>query len=884
VTEPDTLAAALAGRYLLISELGSGGMATVYLANDLRHSRQVAIKVLHPEFSALVGSLRFRQEIETTARLQHPNILPLFDSGDAGEQLFYVMPFVNGGTLRQRLDREQQLPVDEAVRIAREVADALAYAHEHGFVHRDIKPENILLGGRHAMVADFGIALALEQASGSRLTSTGLSIGTPLYMSPEQAMGDRVIDARADIFALGAIVYEMLAGEPPFTGPNAQAILARSMTETPRSLRATRTTVPEAVDSAVLRALASRPADRFQTAGDFAAALGGTGAHQTHDLHPALQDARAHLATRRLTMLRRGVAAVALVGVGAVIGALMRGGRASQTPATGAGAEPRFLAIPLPDSAPFVAGRNFIGNWVRSLTVAPDGRRIVYSSASGADTSLWEVRLDQGTVTPIAGTTGAILPTLSPDGSTLAFLVGRDLRKIDRENGRVVSVAKVEGSLFLSWPASQQLLVANAVGCTQRMSPVDGSITPFPVQECGVGVGTGADAHGIVAVTSRGLFLIDEDGRRTRAVQRGETPDASGAYGQALGHTAFMIGDSIVVWVRLGTLSAARVDARTARLTTEPRVILAGIRDDAFQRGANFAYAPSGDMVWVAVNRELASHFVVVNRAGRVLDTLPIEPARIVSFALSPDGHRLAYISGPDDSHLTTVIADLQRNDVDSSASLPTLSALVPIRWLPDGRGFSANYLARERANSRWVIVSSWSGTLAIDSVGTPYINESPDGAWRCDRGRLWPVAHPADTTRFDVQSMWCVFSPDSRTVAWVSAAGALFVAPVGASARTARRMVAAFGDEPLWSRDGRELLYRAADVWYAAPINASAPTTPPKALFSGRFEFPVASWALTPAGNFLVLQGPPPRPITHINMITNFPRFVEERLRVPVR
>ena len=883
MTEPDTLAAALAGRYRLISELGSGGMATVYLADDLRHNRQVAIKVLHPEFSALVGSSRFRREIETTARLQHPNILPLFDSGDAGEQLFYVMPFVNGGTLRQRLDREQQLPVDEAVRIAREVADALAYAHEHGIVHRDIKPENILLGGRHAMVADFGIALALEQASGSRLTSTGLSIGTPLYMSPEQAMGDRVIDARADIYALGATVYEMLSGEPPFTGPNAQAILARSMTETPRSLSATRTMVPQGVNSAVLRALASRPADRFQTAGDFAAALGGTGTYRTADPSSASTDPRVHVTTRRPTMLRRGVAAVALVGVGAGIGALMRGGLASPTPAARAGAEPRFLAIALPDSAPFVAGRNFFGNWVRSLAVAPDGRRIVYSSASGADTALWEVRLDQGTVTPIAGTTGAILPTLSPDGSTLAFLVGRDLRKIDRENGRVVSVATVERS-FLSWPASQQLLVRNALGCTQRVSPVDGSITPFSVQECGVNVGTGADAHSIVVATSRSLLLIDEDGRRTRAVQRGETPDTSGAYGRALGHTAFMIGDSTIVWVRVGTLTAARIDARTARLTTEPRVILSGIRDDAFQRGANFAYTPSGDFVWVAVNRELASHFVVVNRAGHVVDTLPLAPARIESFALSPDGRRLAFISGPDESHRTTVIADLQRHDVDSSASHPTFSALIPIRWLPDGRGFSAAYSAGASAKRRWVIVSSRSGTFAIDSVGTPYVNESPDGAWRCDGGRLWPVAHPADTTRFDGLANWCIFSPDSRTIAWVSAAGALLVAPVGASARNARRMVTPFGDEPFWSRDGLELIYRAADAWYAAPINVSAPTTPPTLLFSGRFEFPFASWALTPEGNFLVLQGPPPRSITHINMITNFPRFVEERLRAPVR
>src|SRR5512140_1206108 len=193
-------------------------MATVYLAHDLRHDRDVAIKVLHPDLGAALGAERFLSEIRTTARLQHPHILPLLDSGDADGLLYYVMPLVTGETLRTRLTRERQLPVEDAVRIAREVADALGYAHGLGVVHRDIKPENILLQGDHALVADFGIALAVQHAGGTRMTQTGLSLGTPQYMSPEQAMGEKMIDARADISALGVVLYEMLAGEPPFTG------------------------------------------------------------------------------------------------------------------------------------------------------------------------------------------------------------------------------------------------------------------------------------------------------------------------------------------------------------------------------------------------------------------------------------------------------------------------------------------------------------------------------------------------------------------------------------------------------------------------------------------------------------------------------------------
>ncbi|MGH7470730.1 MAG: serine/threonine-protein kinase, partial [Longimicrobiales bacterium] len=238
------LAGALADRYRIERVLGQGGMATVYLAHDLRHERPVALKLLRPELGAVLGVDRFLSEIRVTANLQHPHILPLFDSGDVQGLVFYVMPFVAGDTLRVRLEREKQLSIDESIAITTAVASALDYAHRRGVIHRDIKPENILFQDGQAVVADFGIALAVQQAGGNRLTETGLSLGTPQYMSPEQATGDRVLDARSDIYSLGCVFYEMLAGEPPHTGATVQAVIARVIADPPRPLRAQRATVP----------------------------------------------------------------------------------------------------------------------------------------------------------------------------------------------------------------------------------------------------------------------------------------------------------------------------------------------------------------------------------------------------------------------------------------------------------------------------------------------------------------------------------------------------------------------------------------------------------------------------------------------------------------
>jgi serine/threonine-protein kinase len=265
----------LAGRYRIERDIGAGGMATVYLARDLKHDRAVAIKVLHPELAAVVGSERFLREIRVTAQLNHPHILPLIDSGEADNLLYYVTPYEEGESLRERLDREGQLPLDEALRITGNIADALGHAHSLGIIHRDIKPGNILFSGRHAVLADFGIAHWMSEADGERLTASGVAIGTAAYMSPEQVAGSDKVDGRSDVYSLGCVLYEMLAGEPPFTGPNAQAISARRLVDPVPSLRVVRDTVPAEVQQVVERALAKAPADRFVSAEEFAQALTG---------------------------------------------------------------------------------------------------------------------------------------------------------------------------------------------------------------------------------------------------------------------------------------------------------------------------------------------------------------------------------------------------------------------------------------------------------------------------------------------------------------------------------------------------------------------------------------------------------------------------------
>jgi eukaryotic-like serine/threonine-protein kinase len=389
----ERLRTALAGRYDVAREIGAGGMATVYLAQDLKHDRKVAIKVLRPELAAVIGAERFLREIKTIANLQHPHILGLIDSGEVHGTAYYVMPFVEGESLRDRLSREKQLPIPDALRLATEVAGALDYAHRHGIIHRDIKPENILLHDGAALVADFGIALAASKAGGSRMTETGMSLGTPTYMSPEQAMGEREITARSDVYALGCVTYEMLIGDPPFTGSTAQAIVAKVMTADPVPLTAQRRSVSPQVEAAVLTALEKLPADRFGTPAEFAAALNGRADGPTvRSIPPRTRAPRFALVA----------GALALVALGLLAGRWVWGRSA-------------------PAGLTFLQ-RSFRDEAIYNARFAPDGRTIVYSSA--AETSapdVFVIRPDYAAPTPL-GLTGAHLLSVSSKGE-LAVLV-----------------------------------------------------------------------------------------------------------------------------------------------------------------------------------------------------------------------------------------------------------------------------------------------------------------------------------------------------------------------------------------------------------------------------------------------------------------------------
>ncbi len=391
----------MSDRYAIVRELGAGGMATVYLARDLKHDRDVAIKVLRAELAAVIGAERFLAEIKTTANLQHPHILSLFDSGTVDGTVFYVMPFVDGESLRDKLTREKQLPVNESIRIATEVADALQYAHTHGVIHRDIKPENILVHGGHALVADFGIALAASKTGGSRMTETGMSLGTPQYMSPEQAMGERDLDARTDIYALGCVTYEMLSGEAPFTGPTAQAIVAKVVTEPAPSVRSKRASVSEAVDVAIQIAMQKTPADRYRSAAEFASALSIP--------TPARTGFLAARPTRRSTAAR---AATWSAGLGLLAIAFVAGGR----------------VLRHDNSSSVTLGRSHHVTWEAGLeitpAISPDGKAVAYATGPLAHTHIEVKPVGEGRALRLTADSESIetAPQWSADGARILFL------------------------------------------------------------------------------------------------------------------------------------------------------------------------------------------------------------------------------------------------------------------------------------------------------------------------------------------------------------------------------------------------------------------------------------------------------------------------------
>jgi eukaryotic-like serine/threonine-protein kinase len=457
---PVSLANALRDRYRLERELGSGGMATVYLAEDLKHHREVAVKVLRPELAASVGAERFLQEITTAARFQHPHILPLLDSGDASGFLYYVMPYVEGESLRRRLSRQGELPVHDAVKILVEVCDALTYAHARGVVHRDIKPDNVLLSGRHALVTDFGVAKALSEATGrQQLTTAGVALGTPAYMAPEQAAGESNIDQRVDIYALGILGYELVSGRVPFTGRTSQEVLAMHVTQPPEPLCLRRPACPPGLESVIMKCLAKRPADRWQTADELLAQLepiatpsGGTTPTATRPVSKVAPAARRAIPGRWIA-----VAALLLVIAGAVALALTR-----NPPEARLGRRLQLTLSPGLEIDP---------------ALSPDGKLVAYVAGPVFATRLYVRQVEGGTpfaITP-EGRGFARMPRWSPDGERLVFSSDRGLEVIPALGGvaRLLVTLSPNSWLDGTWSPDGRA-IAYGSGDSVVVRPVDG--------------------------------------------------------------------------------------------------------------------------------------------------------------------------------------------------------------------------------------------------------------------------------------------------------------------------------------------------------------------------------------------------------------------------
>ena len=627
------LTSTLADRYRLGAELGAGGMATVYRAHDLKHERDVAIKVLHPDLGEALGGARFLTEIRTTARLQHPHILPLLDSGEADGLLYYVMPLVTGETLRARLEREQLLPIDDAIAIAREVADALGHAHGLGVIHRDIKPENILLRDGHALVADFGIALAVQAAGGTRMTQTGLSLGTPQYMSPEQAMGERTIDQRSDLYALAAVTYEMLVGEPPFTGPTVQAIVARILTEEPRSLTVQRRAVPDTIDHAIMRALEKLPADRFSSAAEFVSALRG-------DVAWRARNPSADSAKRSAPVWSLAAVGIAMLAIGAGLGKAFLEPPLLSEPV-------RKLTIALPDSMRVAfSGNATAPGGQGSVTVSGDGRRIAWVGTAGPNQTvrLYVRDMDSYSISAVPGSTGAFAPFLSREGSRLGYFSGKELRETNLANGETRVLARdipfptgatylANGNVLMAIESGTLTLIAPS-GTTRplAMSLTTGDGTAgsvnFPSAVAGDRNAVGVIRGGPLVVMS----LADGSIRRIRRFAAGDTAaEIIGAAPKAAGGRLY--------WLERDVVLSAPFDAERARLTSEPAPVVSGVRGDLLG-AADFDVADDGTVVFVAGADPSIGPLAWLDQQGRV-DTLAVPPADYEGFDISPDGRSL---------------------------------------------------------------------------------------------------------------------------------------------------------------------------------------------------------------------------------------------------
>jgi serine/threonine-protein kinase len=888
------LNAALEGRYRVERELGEGGMATVYLADDLRHERKVAVKVLRPELAAVVGAERFLAEIKTTANLQHPNILPLFDSGAAGSFLYYVMPYVEGETLRDRLDREQQLPVDEAVRITTDVAEALEAAHEQGVIHRDIKPANILLSKGRPLVADFGIALAVSAAGGGRLTETGLSIGTPYYMSPEQASADRRPTAASDVYSLGCVLYEMLVGEPPHTGGSAQAVLAKILMDEAPTPAKVRRSIPAHVDAAIRKALEKLPADRFSSAHEFAEALTDPG-FRYGDQAGAARGSGAGL-WKPLSIAASGLASIfALAFAWSAFG-------------------PEEAPAPLPVSRHVVSGPPALPVFTTALqgdvAMSRDGRTIVYAvgGAGGTNVDLAVRALDGLQSAILQGTSLGAGPFLSPDGEWVAFQagLGGPLARMSIRGGPSVRITPMPNDLRgASWGPDGTIVFAVAApmglqqvpaagGEARALTETDGvTAHQFPeVLPNGRGVLFAASSIGQSSLDDQIAVLDLRTGEHRVIVASGFSPRYA-----ASGHIVYAVGT---------TLWAVGFDAERLLVTSDPVPVVEGVMTKT-SGAASFALSESGSLVYVTgVAGGSLFTPVWVDREGRE-EPLPLPPRPYANPRLSPDGTRLAIgVSGADGTTSLWVF------DVGSAAGLRLTQegvTNVPI-WTPDGRVIFASNAAGGPFQIHSVRADG-SGPperlLAAEGINGDYpTSVTPDGRYVVF-SRIFTLPHrevfqlplqgeatPEPLLRGEFNRGNAEISPDGRWMVYRSDQSGqmeVYVQPYPGPGPTVPVSIGG-GTSVTWSPDGRELIYRLDDRVMAVSFDASAGTPrigPPTELFRGSYYAPVLGgtrqYHVAPDGRFLMLKpavaaGDDPLP-PQVVLVQNW--FEELKRLVPV-
>ncbi|HEY6108185.1 MAG TPA: protein kinase [Gemmatimonadales bacterium] len=886
------LATALADRYRIERELGAGGMATVYLAHDLKHDRKVAVKVLRPELAAVIGAERFLSEIKTTANLQHPHVLPLFDSGAADSFLFYVMPFIEGESLRDRLTREKQLPISDAVRVTTEVAGALDYAHRHGVIHRDIKPENILLHDGRALVADFGIALAASKAGGTRMTETGMSLGTPTYMSPEQAMGEREITARSDVYALACVLYELLTGDPPFTGSTAQAIVARVLTETPRSITAQRHTIPPHVEAAVLTALEKLPADRFASAAEFAAALASPSYTRSRDASRAAVSSAARW-WRRAAL---GAATALVVCAALAVWALRRSGRAPATPV-------RHWNIVLPDSTPldFFAPSLF-GEGQPALAIARDGTRIAYVVRYGGTTSLYFRQLDEAVSHPLAGTDGASQPFFSPDGEWIGFFAGGELKKVAVAGGTPLTITRAEAPRGATWTTDGRVIFSDfATPGISFVSASGGNRSQLPgPQRNSAGPPESRPTLFWPSLLPGEQWVLGSSNERRLVLWslkdgRGLVLGVNGLVPLESSDTANLLVGSYPRYVRCGhllylvgnTLMALPFDPEHLRVLGPPAPVIQELRRESWDAAGQYDIAADGTLLFARGADASKSVPVWVDHTGRVTDTLPVPPGDYFNIFASNNGKRIELSSYQHSGEQTASILDVDRG---LTQTLHVADFVTFASWWPDGEHASL-YLGPSAALERGI---TWrvpiSGTGNRDSLLGPgwmvrdvsrdlrYLSVLRFG----DSSGVWLASADGKQRQFIYPNgWWSVFSPDSRWLAFPSNEGLKIsaVPPTG----SLQTVAPASADEPEWSPHGDELYYRDGKRWMVMAVSTRGGLTVgrPRLLFEGRYlNVWSKSYDVGPDGRFLLLLGPPEETVGHLDVVTGF--FAELRRLAP--